>query len=73
MSLDSRYLEAYQRFANAVDDYFEYRCLSEQDQKFVHDAMRTLTDQLTHIAINSEVPVEDSDVCPECGSSAKSL
>lgn len=40
-------VEVYQSFTNAVDDYFEYRCKSEDDQREVHRLLGRLTDLLT--------------------------
>lgn len=42
-------LDAYVGFTNMIDDYFEYRCRSEEDQKFVHDALGALTKRLSEI------------------------
>jgi hypothetical protein len=44
-SLESQ-LNHYYGFTNMIDDYFEYRCKSEDDQKFVHDTLKSLTDAL---------------------------
>lgn len=40
-------LNIYRAFGNAVDDYFEYRCKSEEDQTEVHRLLERLTDLLT--------------------------
>jgi hypothetical protein len=39
-------LAIYQRFANRVDDYFEYANESEKDRMRVHDLLRALTEEL---------------------------
>lgn len=36
----------YRAAINAIDDYFEYRCISEQDQKYVHQVLNNLTRHL---------------------------
>ena len=38
--------DAYRNFTNAMDDYFEYRCISEVDQRQVHQMMGVLTERL---------------------------
>ena len=40
-------LNAYRGTVNMIDDYFEYRCISEDDQKQVHIALNALTIKLT--------------------------
>lgn len=42
-------IEAYRGFTNTIDDYFEYRCMSPDDQKFVHKALADLTRQLKKV------------------------
>lgn len=46
MSVDAQKLNRYVAAVNAIDDYFEYRCISEQDQAMVHQILNTLTKQL---------------------------
>ena len=46
---DYEMLEAYRGFTNMIDDYFEYRCRSPQDQEFVHEALAMLTTRLREI------------------------
>lgn len=45
-------LHLYRNAINALDDYFEYRCQSEQDQKYVHGVLNTLTTKLKAIDSN---------------------
>lgn len=40
---------AYQKFTNAIDDYFEYRCESKKDQRKVHQLLQNLTELLEKI------------------------
>ena len=48
-------VQAYRGFTNVIDDYFEYRCRSEEDQKYVHDALGRLTKILTEILHDTEI------------------
>ena len=43
-------INAYRGFTNVIDDYFEYRCRSEEDQTQVHDALDRLTEILKELA-----------------------
>ena len=49
-------LDAYRGFTNVIDDYFEYRCRSEEDQAYVHEALKNLTDQLKRV---NELDLDD--------------
>ena len=60
MTRDEKIIEAYRGFTNVIDDYFEYRCKSPEDQEYVHRALGNLTDQLTRIVVASEEPEENN-------------
>ena len=40
-------VEAYQKFANEIDKYFEYRSVSVEDQEFVKAALTRLLKRLS--------------------------
>lgn len=42
-------LESYKGFTNLIDDYFEYKCTSPEDQKYVHNVLGRLTAILKEI------------------------
>ena len=39
-------IEAYQKAINAIDDYFEYRCMSDYDKNVVYHILDTLKENL---------------------------
>ena len=40
---------AYRKAINSIDDYFEYRCESQNDQTVVHRILAELTKELSQI------------------------
>lgn len=46
MTREERIIARYMHATNAIDDYFEYRCKSPEDQAMVHEILNTLTGHL---------------------------
>lgn len=44
--MSDKKLDAYIKAINKIDDYFEYRCKSKEDQKKVYEILKELTDTL---------------------------
>jgi hypothetical protein len=44
--LTAIYLNLYIAAMNKIDDYFEYRCESKEDQEYVHEVLGELREEL---------------------------
>lgn len=55
----SKYLEAYQRAINRIDDYFEYTNESAKDKQFVRSVLNQLTNNLKTISSEQKARIEE--------------
>ena len=52
--MDDAMLKCYVKAINRLDDYFEYRCESDKDRKYVYHTLNLLSKELEKVSFKED-------------------